>query len=127
MQVRVSCECGKEIVADSAQAGLSVACSCGRSVEVPAWRRSAQARAPGRVRETGRTGLSPVGWAFLLVAALVVLIVGFAANETAEAIGLPGGRAQGRFRILIVGGALLVLALIGAVLRVVFGVNFYRE
>jgi hypothetical protein len=123
MQVRISCECGNEIVADSAQAGLSVACPCGRSVEVPAWRRSAQARVPGRVQETSGTGLLPIGWAFLLVAALVVLVVGFAAGETAAAIGLPAGR----FRVLIVGGALLVLALIGAVLRVVFGVNFYRE
>jgi hypothetical protein len=35
MQVRLRCECGREILVTTGDAGASLACACGRTVEVP--------------------------------------------------------------------------------------------
>jgi hypothetical protein len=38
MQYRLTCACGGNVTVDESAAGTTVACSCGRAIEVPSWR-----------------------------------------------------------------------------------------
>ncbi|MBP3958168.1 hypothetical protein J8F10_23205 [Gemmata sp. G18] len=126
MNVQIPCGCGQHVAADSSQAGLAVRCPCGREVEVPAWRRP-----PGgddRERAGSRPSrLTELGWVFVILAVVVVLVTGAAAGSVCEFIGLQGTRDAKNFRVIMSGGALVLVCAAGAVLRVVFGVRFYRE
>jgi hypothetical protein len=127
MQFQFHCECGKELVADSGQAGLTVSCPCGRSVEVPTWitpstRSNTRSRPPA---QTG-SGLTLFGWLFVIVTVIIVLTVAVMALDASKQLGIQDGRGAKRFGILMVGGTMLGIAAVGAVLRVVFGVRFYR-
>lgn len=124
MEIRVPCECGRELTADSGQAGLTVTCECGRAVEVPAWTRP---RETSRRRESNGPGLTPFGWVFLILSVAAIVFTGAVLVDATDALGLQARGERKLFRMIFIGGVWLVLAAIAAVLRVVFGVRFYRE
>jgi hypothetical protein len=120
MQIPIPCECGRELTAEPGQAGLTLTCTCGRTVTVPSWRRP-QGTAGDRLPEPSRSRLTIVGWTFLLLAGAAVVTASVAIN----ALGMdPSVRRL--FRWPVGGGALLVVVAIAAVLRVL-GVRFYRD
>ncbi|VTR90866.1 unnamed protein product [Gemmata massiliana] len=126
MNVQIPCGCGQTVTVDSSQAGLTVQCPCGREVEVPAWQRPPG----GEDREragSGASRLTELGWAFVILAVVAVLVTGVAAGSLYEFLGLQGTREARKFRAIMSGGALLLVCAAGAALRVVFGARFYRE
>jgi|GEM_PF-4932503 len=124
MEIHVPCECGREVMADSGQAGLTVTCDCGRAVEVPAWTRP---RETSRRRESKGPGLTPFGWVFLILSVAAIVFTVAVLEGATDALGIVRGQDRRLFHGGFIGGVWLVLAAIGAVLRVVFGVRFYRE
>ncbi len=73
VRYRLPCACGQTVLVERSQAGLSVACSCGKSLEVPTIRGLAQLEAvqsaPDQRRWTAQYGL-------LLIGALIALVAG---------------------------------------------------
>src|SRR3712207_6724822 len=99
--MQVSCECGREVAARPTQAGVGLPCVCGRTVQVPAWRKPAEEDAPPAPR---RSRLTALGWTFLLVELAVVVIVGLATWDTLQ---LEPGAPRKAIRLMIAASALL--------------------
>jgi hypothetical protein len=121
MQIRIPCECGRELTAEPTQAGLQLKCTCGRTVQVPPWRRPLSG-ADNPLPQPARSGLTALGWTFLLLGAAAVATAGLATDT----LGLEPGPGRKFFRLLLGGGALIVVAVIGALLRVL-GARFFRS
>ena len=119
--MRITCDCGRELSAEPTQAGLKILCTCGRTVQVPSWRRSLDA-AEGRLPEPGRSRLTALGWTFLLLA-IAGVVVGSLATD---ALRLETGPSRKFLRMLLGGGALLVVIATAAVFRVL-GARFFRD
>jgi hypothetical protein len=120
MQMQIPCECGREVTAEPAQAGLQLTCTCGRPVQVPAWSRSWGGTDAPRPQPP-RSGLTFLGWAFLL---LVVVAVAMTSLAT-DVFGLEPGPDRKLVRVLLGGAALLVVAVLAGILRLL-GARFFR-